>query len=175
MNVTRLKQLADLNNTCLEVFGAWAKRERNRKEAIDLARFKASLVANGVVIENKAFWDLFETLDKEGYGQLIKSDRGIPFRFTPAYNVKDLGALALGDTSHPVPTAPLKPKPAKKRNLKIVQAPAPQVQKTVVVYLVKGKQMTLELPGDITSADLNQLTAVITSLGKRHEEKSVAV
>lgn len=148
-NLTGIKELYKRNAIARDFLDHAAQRERDRTETT-AERTIAILADAGRKISRGDAIDLFRRLEELGCGQFVIGRRGAPSRFVWAVGIVSVGKAAAGEsqTVDVIPETPI------------------QTRETVnhLYHLRPDRQITLELPIDLTSREAERLAAFIRTL-----------
>lgn len=156
-----IQEIAQTSPTAKYVLGMWSLKQRNRSEPLDLTRFKLRMRRLGFPCNEKDFEFMLSMLEAYKHGQVLKG-----YRFKANKNLQILGQSA--KVERPIineivdRVSKEAPKPVVVEVPKLL-ANSPRVQKTIVILVINGGQFKLELPGNVSEQQLDQITRVLTT------------
>lgn len=150
MNIERLRMVVKTNETMNAMFDHWNTRCRDTKQ-VKFARFKKTLMSNGVNVDDAAMIRLFEILKDEHCGDFLRRN-GRPVAFVWATDLKRLASDVTG-------------KPARREQRNRIHRPQVTQEVLLILPTESGELIKIGLKRDLSKRDIENLSKAIKSIG----------
>lgn len=173
---SKLKEIANSNDTSLAIFMALANRGRFRTHT-DISHMKNTMIRHGEKIILEDYMKTFKELQSLGIGTVIIGRNGAPTRFKWNYSLKSVGQAGMNGEDVQVTELkrePLKQPELKKKSIRSIKRVSrdpkevraiPSTNNVLYIPLRKDFVIDMQIPADVTKQELDTIHTALKRFG----------